>query len=256
MSTAVQLPTELLEAVGKALPRSKRRAVSSLSLDLAGAWFGLRTAVLVDSCLLSEMEARALANAFESHQPRLIVLHEPISGQTLVVNRDLLDERLREEVPLVDVGGQEPVLLSTPPSSLLALVHSLASSPPTSFLSLELPDPHRPQDLVPLVGILLDYAVAYTLGNSDGRNCLGGRELVVVEAELVGEDGERQRLLSFSYPSSLSIDHPALEPTAVVDSLQLKLDERLSTARAQHQELQRVRLEVGFRQVVLDQVAL
>ncbi|GAA5834474.1 hypothetical protein JCM9279_004326 [Rhodotorula babjevae] len=256
MSAAAELPAELLKAVGQALARSKARVVSSLSHDLAGVWFRLRTAVLVDSCLLSEKEARTLAKALESTRPSLFVLHEPVSGQTLVVNRDLLEDRLREQVPLVDVGGREPLVLSIPPPSLAALLASLSSSSPTSFLSLDLPDPDRPQNLVPLVGILLDYAVAYSLGDSDGRNCLGGRDLVVVEAALVNEGGGRQRLLSFSYPSSLSTDDPALEPLSVVRLLQLKLDARLSTARAQHRELERVWIEVDSRAVVLDQVAL
>ncbi|GAA5926255.1 hypothetical protein JCM3775_000970 [Rhodotorula graminis] len=256
MSTAAQLPTDLLRAVGKALPRSKPRVVAALSLDLVGVWFGLRTAVLVDSCLLSEKEARALANALETRNVHLMVLYEPVSGQTLVVNRDLLEERLLEKVTLVDVGGREPLLLSTPPPSLVSLVNSLAAPTPTSFLSLSLPNPDRPHDLIPLVGVLLDYAVAYTLGESAGPNCLDGRELVVVEAALVDEGGARQRLLSFSYPRSLSTDNLALKPLAVMHALQLKLDVRLSAAQAHHPELRAVRVEVDSRRVVLDQVAL
>ena len=42
MSTAAQLPQELLKAVRQALPRSQHRAVAALSLDLLSAWLDLR----------------------------------------------------------------------------------------------------------------------------------------------------------------------------------------------------------------------
>lgn len=159
----------------------------------------------------------------------LFVLHEPVSGQTLVVNRELLKARLdKPDVAIVDVGGRVPVVvrpsasgyplrvtdatvrqLPSPPPSLSALLDSLSSSvaaSSASYITLVLPDPSRPQDLVPLVGLLLDYPVAYSLGASEGPNCVGGRELVVVEAALFGPRGTRCVCPSRTRPMSRKLD--------------------------------------------------
>lgn len=40
-----------------------------------------------------------------------LVVYEPVSGQTLVVNRDLLATRVAAEVAFVDVGGSAPALV-------------------------------------------------------------------------------------------------------------------------------------------------
>ncbi|TNY20606.1 hypothetical protein DMC30DRAFT_244463 [Rhodotorula diobovata] len=258
MSSPVQLPQELLAAVEEALPRSKRRATAALARDLAGAWWGLRTAVLVDSCMLSESDAAALGSQLaKASIDALFVLHEPVSGQTLVVNRELLKARLdKPDVAIVDVGGRVPVVLPSPPPSLSALLDSLSSSvaaSSASYITLVLPDPSRPQDLVPLVGLLLDYPVAYSLGASEGPNCVGGRELVVVEAALFGPRGTRERLLSFSYPCGLP---SGPEGSLLVERLHLTLSTRLAAAQAVHPELEGAQIEVEERMVVLDQVAL
>jgi hypothetical protein len=57
-------------------------------------------------------------------------------------------------------------------------------------MMLSLPESDRPQDLIPLAGYLLEYLVAYNLGqheSREGENCLGGNELILIEARLVDE---------------------------------------------------------------------
>lgn len=185
--------------------------------------------MLLDTCSLSEDEAAALGWALQvpstasppstphrstdrpvvctqALQKNLSGAHEPVSGQTLVLNRDLLAERVVEDVTFIDVGGREAVLvrparpytvrrgleialqLDGPPPSFRSLLTSVAAHRSSSpFLSLTLPSPGHPTDLIPFVGFLIDYPVAYCLSHEgDGRNCLGGEELVVTEAELVG----------------------------------------------------------------------
>ncbi|BGO94691.1 hypothetical protein JCM10020v2_006397 [Rhodotorula toruloides] len=188
-------------------------------------------------------------------QKNLSVAHEPVSGQTLVLNRDLLAERVVEDVTFIDVGGREAVLLDGPPPSFRSLLTSVAAHRSSSpFLSLTLPSPGHPTDLIPFVGFLIDYPVAYCLSHEgDGRNCLGGEELVVTEAELVGPGEMRQRLLAFSYPIRLA---PSIPPQAIAEALENKLRARLAKAATTHPELQGCRVEVGQRNVTLDQVAL
>ncbi|BGP04568.1 hypothetical protein NBRC10512_004879 [Rhodotorula toruloides] len=273
MNTAVPLPETLSKAVQRALPRWNRRRCATLAGELSTLWWGLRTAVLLDTCSLSEDEAAALGWALQALQKNLSVAHEPVSGQTLVLNRDLLAERVVEDVTFIDVGGREAVLvrparpytvrrgleialqLDGPPPSFRSLLTSVAAHRSSSpFLSLTLPSPGHPTDLIPFVGFLIDYPVAYCLSHEgDGRNCLGGEELVVTEAELVGPGEMRQRLLAFSYPIRLA---PSIPPQAIAEALENKLRARLAKAATTHPELQGCRVEVGQRNVTLDQVAL
>ncbi|KAJ8297086.1 UPF0739 protein C1orf74 [Rhodotorula toruloides] len=255
MNTAVPLPETLSKAVQRALPRWNRRRCATLAGELSTLWWGLRTAVLLDTCSLSEDEAAALGWALQALQKNLSGAHEPVSGQTLVLNRDLLAERVVEDVTFIDVGGREAVLLDGPPPSFRSLLTSVAAHRSSSpFLSLTLPSPGHPTDLIPFVGFLIDYPVAYCLSHEgDGRNCLGGEELVVTEAELVGPGEMRQRLLAFSYPIRLA---PSIPPQAIAEALENKLRARLAKAATTHPELQGCRVEVGQRNVTLDQVAL
>ncbi|CEQ42104.1 SPOSA6832_03884, partial [Sporobolomyces salmonicolor] len=153
------------------------------------------TAVLIDSVMLDEGDAQSLANAFGAENTefsRLIVIHEAISSQTLVVNRLLLAERAKRPTAFVEVGRKTPRLLLHPPSSFAALLETVTShSADSSFLSLSLPDQSSPLALIPFVGYLLDYAAVYCLDESaDGRNCLGGVELVLCEGFL-NNSGDR-----------------------------------------------------------------
>lgn len=97
--------------------------------------------------------------------------------------------------PLSFLTQTIPILpqLDSPPTPFHALFTSLSAHPASApLLSLSLPSADRPADLIPLVGFLLDYPVTYCLSHEgDGRNCLGGEELVVTEAELVGPQGSR-----------------------------------------------------------------
>ncbi|GAA6047137.1 hypothetical protein JCM3770_006919 [Rhodotorula araucariae] len=256
MSSAMQAPNTLVEVLTTALPRFSRRNHAALAHNLAGVWWGLRTAVLIDSCMLSEMEAQALGRHLEGAS--LTVLYEPVSEQTLVADQALLKRCLCNHVSFVDVGGRRPVLLEAPPPAFNTLVAQLTPARDPGFLSLSLPNPDTPQDLVPLVGFLLDYPVAYSVGASeDGRNCLGGVELCVVEATLVGASTTRQRLLSFSYPISLTLCADSrLDPDNIVSTLRSKLGARLAAAQEIYAELLGAVIEVDRRTVVLDQVAL
>ncbi|KAK4332168.1 LOW QUALITY PROTEIN: hypothetical protein RTBOTA2_000331 [Rhodotorula toruloides] len=252
---AVPLPEKLLKAVQRALPRWNRRRCATLAGELSTLWWGLRTAVLLDTCSLEEDEAAALGTALQAVQKNVFVAYEPVSGQTLAVNRDLLAERTVEDVLFVDVGGSEPVLLDNPPTSFHALLTSLsAHSPSSPSPCLTLPSPDHPTNLIPLVGFLLDYPVAYYLSHErGGRNCLGGEELVVTEAELVEPGETRQRLLAFSYPARLA---KSISSEATAKALEDKLRARLASGITIHPELRGCRIDVAQRNVTLDQVAL
>lgn len=142
------------------------------------------------------------------------------------------------------------------------------------FLLLALPDPDRPYDLVGLVGFLLEYEVAYSLeASSDGTNCLGGVELVLIEAALVSDESrwakfrprqsvcsadapshDRQALLAFSFPANLAAC--SLSGETVANAVKGRLERRLADARIAYTELEGARIEVSQRLVTLDRVAL
>ncbi|PRQ76913.1 hypothetical protein AAT19DRAFT_12331 [Rhodotorula toruloides] len=229
MGPAVPLPEKLLKAVQRALPRWNRRRCATLAGELSTLWWGLRTAVLLDTCSLEEDEAAALGTALQAVQKNVFVAYEPVSGQTLA--------------------------LDNPPTSFHALLTSLsAHSPSSPSPCLTLPSPDHPTNLIPLVGFLLDYPVAYYLSHErGGRNCLGGEELVVTEAELVEPGETRQRLLAFSYPARLA---KSISSEATAKALEDKLRARLASGITIHPELRGCRIDVAQRNVTLDQVAL
>ncbi|GAA5887471.1 hypothetical protein JCM5296_002584 [Sporobolomyces johnsonii] len=253
----IELPNDLLKLLARALPRLSKRQLSPLARDLVGVFWALRTAVLIDTVMLDEGDAQALATAFGEY-PHLIVIHEAVSSQTLVVNAPLLPERAKRLTAFVEVGGKTPRLLPRPPASFAALLKTVSShSADSSFLSLTLPAQSSPLALVPFVGYLLDYAAVYCLDEStDGRNCLGGVELVLCEGFL-NKSGDRHRLLSFSYPAFLADDESTLAVDLVRQTLLSTLRNRLRQAQSDHVHLAAVQVDVDVRGgIVLDQVAL
>ncbi|GAA5955235.1 hypothetical protein JCM21900_002247 [Sporobolomyces salmonicolor] len=276
----LELSNDLLKLLAKALPVLSKRQLSPLARDLVGVFWGLRTAVLIDSVMLDEGDAQSLANAFGAENTefsRLIVIHEAISSQTLVVNRLLLAERAKRPTAFIEVGSKTPRLVRSahpdvcllaltllpsqllqPPSSFAALLETVTShSADSTFLSLSLPDQSSPLALIPFVGYLLDYAAVYCLDESmDGRNCLGGVELVLCEGFLINS-GERHRLLSFSYPAFLADGQSILAGSHVRQALLGILQHRLRDAQSDHVHLSAMQVEVEVRGgIVLDQVAL
>ncbi|GAA6036667.1 hypothetical protein JCM8097_001288 [Rhodosporidiobolus ruineniae] len=263
-ATALPLPRELVTAVTGVLPRSSTTQRLRLANDLASLYWGLRTAVLVDCVMLSQAEAEALGRALNTQNDLCFTVYEPATEQTIVVNR-LLARKTLEKRPgsggsaCIEVGGREPVLLPHIPPSSASILSAIASYDNSSPFLL-LPPVDRPWDLVPVVGCLLDYPVQYSLASSEnGRNCLGGRELVVVEAQLMFADldGASRRLLSFSYPASFAdTPEPPLSSPLLVSQLSDLLEERLEAAQATFPELRDSRIEVVGHRTVLDQVAL
>ncbi|GAA5869741.1 hypothetical protein JCM1840_000576 [Sporobolomyces johnsonii] len=275
----IELPNDLLKLLARALPRLSKRQLSPLARDLVGVFWALRTAVLIDTVMLDEGDAQSLATAFgeSAEYPHLIVIHEAVSSQTLVVNALLLPERAKRLTAFVEVGGKTPRLvrsahpdiyllvltllplqLPQPPASFTALLKTVSShSADSSFLSLSLTAQSSPLALIPFVGYLLDYAAVYCLDEStDGRNCLGGVELVLCEGFL-NKSGDRHRLLSFSYPAFLADDESTLAVDLVRQTLLSTLRNRLRQAQSDHVHLAAVKVEVDVRGgVVLDQVAL
>ncbi|GAA5977339.1 hypothetical protein JCM5350_002434 [Sporobolomyces pararoseus] len=252
-----KLVEDLSQKLARGFPRSRKK----LAVELVPVVVGLKTASLIDSLLLSRKDANLLADCLAGIDPTLLVVFEEVSGQTLVVNRNLLDELLAQEIIFVEVGGNSPRQLPSRPDSFVDLLAQITStSLSISFLALTLTDPERPQALITLVGYLLDYSVAYSFvqERADGKNCLGGIELVLVEASLVDDSGlgERARLLSFSYPASLVSDTPSLQPLTTTFNLRGKLEGRLSRASRFSSGPSNCRIEVESKIVVLDQVAL
>ncbi|GAA5851504.1 hypothetical protein JCM5353_001604 [Sporobolomyces roseus] len=246
---------ELTPTLERALPRLSKKKISLLAFELVGIVLGLRTATLIDSLLLTEQDTVVLADALSECKVTLLVVYEPVSGQAFIVNRDLLKDRVQQRAFFVDVGGRAPVLLGEKPESFTLLLDRISSTPSSlNFLALSLPYQDRPQDLIPLIGYLLDYPVAYCLGESeDGRNCLGGIELTLVEGVLLDEYGESYRLLSFSYPTQLA--EGKLSPSSVCHKMKDLLEDRLRRVeRVDYEE--KCTVEVETRIVVLDQVAL
>lgn len=153
----------------------------------------------------------------QTAQPELFVVYEPTTEQTFVVNRRFLRERLSDTVFFVEVGGKVPALvghsgalmlvhqrltqlsartqLETAPSSVQKLLDAIANhaatSSDSSFFLLHLDPPGRTSDLIPLAGILLDYAAAYCVSSEDGSNCLSGRELHLIEAFSITAGSQR-----------------------------------------------------------------
>jgi hypothetical protein len=101
--------------------------------------------------------------------------------------------------------------LETAPLGAQKLLEAIANHAATSsFCLLHLDPPGRTSDLIPLAAILLDYATAYCVSSEDGSNCLGGRELYLIEALSVTAGGQR----SDTGPLSLMIScksHPTAD---------------------------------------------
>lgn len=74
---------------------------------------------------------------------------------------------------------------------LLEAIANHAATSDSSFCLLDLDPPGRTSDLITLAGILLDYATAYCVSSEYGSNCLGGRELQLIEAFSVTAGGQR-----------------------------------------------------------------
>ncbi|GAA5870177.1 hypothetical protein JCM16303_001916 [Sporobolomyces ruberrimus] len=207
-----EIREQIERELSRVFPRFRKKKLSLLALEIVWVSVQLRTATLIDSFLLSSDEANILGDALQRVDTNITVAHEPYSGQTLVVNRKILSSRTPQDTVFIEVGGRYPQIvrqlcytLSTPPEPFRELLSQVtAASPSATFVSLSLPDPDRPQDLIPLVGHLLDYKIAYTLGASSegGANCLGGTELFLVEASVQIEQGE---------PTPPSILRPSVE---------------------------------------------
>ncbi|GAA5865457.1 hypothetical protein JCM8547_001250 [Rhodosporidiobolus lusitaniae] len=258
METAVPLPAELLELLKQSLPCLRPPQRTRHAVDLFGLWSGLRTAVLLDSLILSEEEAERLGRGLSASSLPLFVIHEPATGQTLAVNSRLARQMKKEEAGCVEVGGEKPVLLDRLPPSSQAIFALIASHDPSSSPFLFLPRVERPYDLVGAVGRLLDYPIPYCFAQSeDGKNCLGGVELLVMEAFLVGSGG-RQRIMSFSYPALLDdqLSNNPSQPGTVSSRLQYCLSRRLDQAMEAVPVLRKCKIEVEQHLAVLDQVAL
>jgi hypothetical protein len=174
--------------------------------------------------------------------------------------------------------------LETAPLGAQKLLEAIANHAATSsFCLLHLDPPGRTSDLIPLAGILLDYATAYCVNSGDGSNCLGGRELHLIEAFSITAGGQRfdggihfpmitykshstltllrslhsrNHLFSFSYPAEIVSSTPALKPNAVVAQVDRKLQARFREAQQRYPELVGFSMEVKYSTVTLDQVAL
>ncbi|GAA6058548.1 hypothetical protein JCM10212_006987 [Sporobolomyces blumeae] len=247
----------LARALTTRLSRVKRSTIRALSRELVPIVLGLRTATLVDSTSLSHDEAIALSRALDDVQVDgpLLVTHEPTSYQTIVINRDLLRSPRRSF--FVDVSAKAPAMLDRPPASFATLIDDLALIAPSISFHLIVLAPDVPaRSLIPFVGYLLDYPVAYCLSSIGGteQNCLGNEPLILVEASLTDETElgvDRLRLLSFSYPLRLARSTPDLARDRIVANLRETLAARI--ARRAHHGLG---VEITSREVVLDQVAL
>ncbi|GAA5922590.1 uncharacterized protein JCM15063_003355 [Sporobolomyces koalae] len=251
---AANLKDGLVQRLKVGLPKLSRQKVSLLARELVAVAVGVRAATLIDSIMLSEDDASMLAQALRQDDRSLLTVHEPESGQTVVINRDILAQRKSSRQSIfVEVGGTEPVVLDEPPNAIESLLDQiLHTSALDSFMRLSLPYTATPRSLIPLVGYLLDYPVAYCLDLSpDGRNCLGACELVLVEAVLLDGDDE-SHLLSFSYPALLHKADQALDPTNVCAQLESELVSRLKKTSMSD----RCSIQVAHRSITLDQVAL
>ncbi|KAG0666093.1 hypothetical protein C6P46_005444 [Rhodotorula mucilaginosa] len=250
MILTTELPQELLHRLRDHPLRLSAMRSALLAANLEGVWWGSRASFDQDG-------ARQLGECLQTAQPELFVVYEPTTEQTLVVNRRLLRERLAETVLFIEVGGKEPALLETAPLGAQKLLEAIANHAATSsFCLLDLDPPGRTSDLIPLAGILLDYATAYCVNSGDGSNCLGGRELHLIEAFSITAGGQRNHLFSFSYPAEIVSSTPALKPNAVVAQVDRKLQARFREAQQRYPELVGFSMEVKYSTVTLDQVAL
>ncbi|TKA55351.1 hypothetical protein B0A53_02275 [Rhodotorula sp. CCFEE 5036] len=250
MILTTELPQELLHRLRDHPLRLSAMRSALLAANLEGVWWGSRASFDQDG-------ARQLGECLQTAQPELFVVYEPTTEQTLVVNRRLLRERLAETVLFIEVGGKEPALLETAPLGAQKLLEAIANHAATSsFCLLHLDPPGRTSDLIPLAAILLDYATAYCVSSEDGSNCLGGRELYLIEALSVTAGGQRNPFFSFSYPAEIVSSSPALEPNTVVAQVDRKLQVRFRKAQQRYPELVGFSMKVKHSTVTLDQVAL
>ncbi|GAA6004345.1 hypothetical protein JCM10207_000678 [Rhodosporidiobolus poonsookiae] len=259
METAVPLPTELVDLLAEALPNLSDKQRSLLSVDIAGLWWGLRTAVLIDCATLEQSEAESLGVALRAnHNYDLFVAFEPSSGQTLAINAEYAKSRWQGISFCTEVGGSEPVLLPklpAPACALLASIRTLRGRGDPFVLLLPV---SNPLDLVPAVGHLIDYMFPYAVSNEDGRNCLGGVELEVCEAFLTSRDsGRKHRLLSFSYPTQLCSGASARVSSELIkQTMEALLSARLDEARGLYPEMRACAIEVMQSRRTMERVAL
>ncbi|ORY88511.1 hypothetical protein BCR35DRAFT_351017 [Leucosporidium creatinivorum] len=252
------LHRDIAAALQKVLPPSTARLQPALVRDIWAVSLWLKTTTLLDTILLDEAQARALAAAFDEIKDlrpkdnKLVVLHEPISGQTLVGTTFYLFGLISkaEKRPFcryLDVSGKEPVLLAInnrPPQvgdlqyQILATFGAGGGGMESfaSFILLKLKENQSPQALIPFVGYYLDYPVAYSVGEcltpaiqdveeEQRSNCLGDVDLTVFSAQWTEDDSlsgyKRAQdaspwhpLFSFSVPTSL-LPSLAARPTSV-----------------------------------------
>ncbi|POY71355.1 hypothetical protein BMF94_5667 [Rhodotorula taiwanensis] len=261
MILTVELPQELLLLLRQAPLRLSAMRSALLTANLEGVWWDLRTAALIDRAALTAETALQLGQMLQGARPDLFVAFEPTSEQAFVVNRRFLQARLEDErLVYVDVGGSAPDILSGPPSPVAALIRSLADHPAKEPLcTLDLGSTPDHSHLITLSGFLLDYAVAYVASGHAQRNCLGGRDLYLIEAFLITPKEQRNNLFSFSYPAELVSTHkdsPLFAPEDVVEAAKIQLAARFAKAQTKEAELSGFRLEVQHSTVSLDQVAL
>lgn len=113
--------------------------------------------------------------------------------------------------------------------------------------------------MVPLVGYLLEYSVAYTLDGDRQTNCLGGRELVVIEVWLgTADDPRAHLLLAFSCPSELLAPQGSLPFSLeqLVNRLRDKYTSRLLAALSEGGAVGWRQIEVQVQRVCQDRFAL
>ncbi|GAA5980714.1 hypothetical protein JCM10908_001747 [Rhodotorula pacifica] len=278
MILTVELPQELLNRLRDAPLRLNAMRSALLTANLEGVWWGTRTAALVDRASFDQDGARKLGECLQAAQSDLFVVFEPTSEQTFVVNRRLLRERLSEHVAFVEVGVQQPALVSgltfiapalfkadnfplpeqlhTRPERLKPLLDKISTHPANDpFCLLALESSSRTSDLIVLAGVLLDYATAYCVAG-EGPNCLGGRELNLIEAFSITAKGQRNHLFSFSYPTEIISSSRDLAPSTVIAAVEGKLQKRFREAQRRYSELAGFSVEVKHSTVTLDQVAL
>lgn len=110
--------------------------------------------------------------------------------------------------------------LGAVPHTVQKLLDAIANSV-GSFCLLDLGPSGRTSDLVTLAGILLDYEVAYSVAGETGSNCLGGRELALIEAFSITARGQRfarQICVGLAPRGCVCADRPSLRPAGTLSS--------------------------------------
>ncbi|GAA5972366.1 hypothetical protein JCM11641_002427 [Rhodosporidiobolus odoratus] len=269
MEYAIRPPLHLTNILRRRIPSLTPVQLERLTFDLSGLYWGMRKGTLIDCMLMSEEQARqlgvALAEAMPTswHEhlksPPLFVVYDPTTGQTLAVHRYLTAFRDTGITYCVEVGGSTPVVLEQLPPASTRILKSIACYKGDAPF-LRLPPVERPHDLVAAVGHLIDYPVPYCISNDDGSNCLGGQELVVMEAYLVGRE-HRQKLNSFSYPAMFDGElfddgKKPLRARSIASMLESHFIGTCARATEKFPKLLSCGIKVEWHKVALEQVAL